>query len=154
MVVSTHPSSQFYQLSFHQHLLHFFLNRFPGTFRDFADDVMTSWRRTSKGSNLLIGHQIVSVAILNFLMRWSFRQRRCVRVGPLSFPWMRRAQSHVSGLFIFGLCHNRHCLLLKPCFSICFLHSMLSSSYPCLGFGTGMGKPAGFPKRVVRVRVR
>ena len=38
MVVSTCPSSQFYQLSFRQHLLHFFLNRFLGTFRDFADD--------------------------------------------------------------------------------------------------------------------
>ena len=43
MVVLTHPSSQFYQLSFHQHLLQFFLNQFPlnqflGTFRDFAAD--------------------------------------------------------------------------------------------------------------------
>ena len=43
MVVSTRPSSQFYQLSFHQCLLHFFLNpfllnQFLGTFRDFADD--------------------------------------------------------------------------------------------------------------------
>ena len=62
--------------------------------------MMTLSRRTSKTLNLLIGHQIVSVAILNFLIRWSFRQRRCVRMGALSFPWMRRAQSHVSGLFI------------------------------------------------------
>ena len=62
--------------------------------------MMTLLRRTSKVSNLQIGHQIVSVAILNFLMRWSFRQKRCVRMGALSFPWMRRAQSHVSGLFI------------------------------------------------------
>ena len=38
MVVSTCPSSQFYQLSFCQRLLRFFLNRFLGTFRDFADD--------------------------------------------------------------------------------------------------------------------
>ena len=38
MVVSTCPSSQFYQLSFHQCLLRFFLNRFLGTFRNFADD--------------------------------------------------------------------------------------------------------------------
>ena len=38
MVVLTHPSSQFYQLSFRQHLLQFFLNQFLGTFRDFADD--------------------------------------------------------------------------------------------------------------------
>jgi hypothetical protein len=43
MVVSTRPSSQFYQLSFRQRLLRFFLNRFLlnrflGTFRDFADD--------------------------------------------------------------------------------------------------------------------
>ena len=38
MVVSTCPSSQFYQLSFHQRLLRFFLNRFLGTFKDFADD--------------------------------------------------------------------------------------------------------------------
>ena len=39
MVVSTRPSTQFYQLSFRQCLLRFFLNRFLGTFRDFADDV-------------------------------------------------------------------------------------------------------------------
>ena len=38
MVVLTYPSSQFYQLSFHQCLLRFFLNRFLGTFKDFADD--------------------------------------------------------------------------------------------------------------------
>ena len=38
MVVLTHPSSQFYQLSGHRRLLHFFLNQFLGTFRDFADD--------------------------------------------------------------------------------------------------------------------
>ena len=38
MVVSTCPSSHFYQLSFHQLLLQFFLNQFLGTFRDFADD--------------------------------------------------------------------------------------------------------------------
>ena len=38
MVVSTRPSSQFYQLSFCQRLLRFFLNWFLGTFRDFADD--------------------------------------------------------------------------------------------------------------------
>ena len=38
MVVSTHPSSHFYQLSFCQCLLRFFLNQFLGTFRDFADD--------------------------------------------------------------------------------------------------------------------
>ena len=38
MVVSTCPSTQFYQLSFRPRLLHFFLNRFLGTFRDFADD--------------------------------------------------------------------------------------------------------------------
>ena len=31
MVVLTGPSSCFYQLSFHQHLLRFFLNRFLGT---------------------------------------------------------------------------------------------------------------------------
>ena len=38
MVVSTCPSPQFYQLSFRQRVLCFFLNRFLGTFRDFADD--------------------------------------------------------------------------------------------------------------------
>ena len=43
MVVSTRPSSQFYQLSFRQRLLRFLLNRFLlnrflGTFRDFTDD--------------------------------------------------------------------------------------------------------------------
>ena len=38
MVVLTRPSTQFYQLSFRQRLLRFFLNRFLGTFRDFADD--------------------------------------------------------------------------------------------------------------------
>ena len=38
MVVSTRPSSQFYQLSFCQCLLRFFLNQFLGTFRDFTDD--------------------------------------------------------------------------------------------------------------------
>ena len=38
MVVSTRPSSHFYQLSFHQCLLRFFLNQFLGRFRDFTDD--------------------------------------------------------------------------------------------------------------------
>ena len=38
MVVSSCPSSHFYQLSFRQCLLRFFLNRFLETFRDFADD--------------------------------------------------------------------------------------------------------------------
>ena len=38
MVILTHPSSQFYQLSFRQCLLQFFLNWFLKKFRDFADD--------------------------------------------------------------------------------------------------------------------
>ena len=38
MVVSTCPSQLSFQLSFYQHLLQFFLNRFLGTFRDFTDD--------------------------------------------------------------------------------------------------------------------
>ena len=100
MVVSTCPSSQFYQLSFHQHLLRFFLNQFLETFRDFADDDDDSFEKEIKASNLQISHQIVSVVILNFLMRWSFCQRRCMRMGALSFLWMWRAQFHVSGLFI------------------------------------------------------
>ena len=131
MVVLTHPSTQFYQLSFRQRLLCFFLNRFLGTFRDFADDdddflekdiksvKSSDWSSDSFSSNS------------ELLMRWSFRQRRCVRVGPLSFPRMRRAQSHVSGLFILDFIISVICLLLKLCFSICLLHSMLSSSYPC-----------------------
>ena len=48
MVVSTGPSSQFYQLSFPQHLLRFFLNRFLGTFRDFADDDDDSFEKDIK----------------------------------------------------------------------------------------------------------
>ena len=48
MVVSTCPSSQFYQLSFYQHLLCFFLNRFLGTFRDFADDNDDSFEKDIK----------------------------------------------------------------------------------------------------------
>ena len=48
MVVSTCPSSQFYQLSFHQHLPHFFLNRFLGTFRSFADDDDDSFEKDIK----------------------------------------------------------------------------------------------------------
>ena len=48
MVVLTHPSSQFYQLSFRQCLLCFFLNRFLGTFRDFADDDDESFERDIK----------------------------------------------------------------------------------------------------------
>ena len=51
-------------------------------------------------------------------------------MGPLSFPCMRRAQSHVSGLFILDFVIIV-IVFLKLCFSICFLHSMLSSSYPC-----------------------
>ena len=62
--------------------------------------MMTPSRRTSKALNLQISHQIVPVAILNFLMRWSFHQRGCVGMGVLSVPWMRRNQSHVSDLFI------------------------------------------------------
>ena len=38
MVVLTCPSSLSYQLSFHQHLLPFFLNQFLETFRDFTDN--------------------------------------------------------------------------------------------------------------------
>ena len=53
MVVSTHPSSLFYQLSFHQCLLRFFLNQFLlnqflGTFRDFADDDDDSFEKDIK----------------------------------------------------------------------------------------------------------
>ena len=48
MVVSTCLSSQFYQLSFHQCLLHFFLNQFLGTFRDFADDDDASFEKDIK----------------------------------------------------------------------------------------------------------
>ena len=62
--------------------------------------MMTPLRRTSKVLNLQIGHQTVPAAILNLLMRWSFRQRRCVRIGVLNVPWMRRNQSHVCDLFI------------------------------------------------------
>ena len=48
MVVSTCPSSQFYQLSFHRCLLCFFLNRFLGRFRDFADDDDDSFEKHIK----------------------------------------------------------------------------------------------------------
>ena len=48
MVVSTRPSSQFYQLSLHQCLLHFFLNRFLGTFKDFTDDDDDSFKKDIK----------------------------------------------------------------------------------------------------------
>ena len=48
MVVSTHPSSQFYQLSFRQCLLRFFLNQCLGTFRDFADDDDDSFEKDIK----------------------------------------------------------------------------------------------------------
>ena len=48
MVVSTHPSSHFYQLSFHQCLLRFFLNRFLGTFKDFTDDDDDSFEKDIK----------------------------------------------------------------------------------------------------------
>ena len=50
MVVSTHPSSLFYQLSFHQCLLRFFPNRFLGTFRDFADDDDDSFKKDIKST--------------------------------------------------------------------------------------------------------
>jgi hypothetical protein len=85
--------------------------------------MMTPSRKTPKVSNLQISHQIVSVAILNFLMRWSFCQRRCVRMGVLSVPWMRRNQSHVSDLFILNFAIIVF-VLLKLCF--------LSASFiPC-----------------------
>ena len=48
MVVLTYPSSQFYQLSFHQRLLHFFLNQFLGTFRDSTDDDDDSFKKNIK----------------------------------------------------------------------------------------------------------
>ena len=48
MVVSTCPSSQFYQLSFRQCLLRFFINRFLGTFRNFADDNDESFEKDIK----------------------------------------------------------------------------------------------------------
>ena len=48
MVVSTHPSLLSYQLSFHQRLLRFFLNRFLGTFRDFTDDDDDSFEKDIK----------------------------------------------------------------------------------------------------------
>ena len=51
-------------------------------------------------------------------------------MGVLSFPWMRRTQSHVSGLFILDFVIII-IVLVKALFSICFFHSMLSSSYPC-----------------------
>ena len=85
--------------------------------------MMTPSRRTSKASNLQIGHQIVSVAILNFLMRWSFCQRRCVRMGVMSVPWMRRNQSHVSDLFILDLV-----IIIFVLLKLCFLSA---SFIPC-----------------------
>ena len=48
MVVSTRPSSQFYQLSFRQCSLRFFLNQFLRTFRDFADDNYDSFEKDIK----------------------------------------------------------------------------------------------------------
>ena len=92
--------------------------------------MMTPSRRTSKALNLQIGHQIVPVAILNFLMMWSFHQRRCMRMGVMSVPWMRKTQSHVSGLFILDFVIII-IVFVKALFSICFFYSMLSSSYPC-----------------------
>ena len=92
--------------------------------------MMTPLRRTSKKLNLQISHQIVPVAILNFLMRWSFCQRRCVRIGVLSVPWMRKNQSHVSDLFILDFVIIIF-VFVKALFSICLFYSMLSFSYPC-----------------------
>ena len=53
MVVSTHPSLLFFQLSFHQCLVRFFLNHFLGTFRDFTDDddVDDSFEKDIKSSS-------------------------------------------------------------------------------------------------------
>ena len=118
--------------------------------------MMTPLRRTSKVLNLLISHQIVPVAILNFLMRWSFCQRRFVRMEVLSVPWMKRNQSQVSDLFILDLVIIVF-VFVKALFSICFFHSMLFFSYQCficLALNTGTVKPTVLPKRVTRVRVR
>ena len=51
MVVSTCPSSHFYQLSFHQCLLRFFLNRFLGHSGTSLMMMMTPLRRTSDSSS-------------------------------------------------------------------------------------------------------
>ena len=115
MVVSTRPSSQFYQLSFHQCMLCFFLNQFLGTFRDFADDDdflekdIKSIKSSDRSSDSFSSNS-------ELLVRWSFHQRRCVRMGPLSFPWMKRAQSHISGLFILNFVIIVIVFLLKTLF--------------------------------------
>ena len=124
MVVLTCPSSHFYQLSFRQCLLRFFLNQFLGTFRDFTNDDDELLQEEHQN------HQSSDSSSSNS-MRWSFRQRRCVRMGVMSVPWIRN-QSHVSHLFILDFIIIIS-VLFKLCFlsTICFFHSMLSFSYPC-----------------------
>jgi hypothetical protein len=56
------------------------------TFRYFNDNDNDFFEKNIKASNLQISHQIVPVAILNFLMGWCYYQRRCVRIGVMSVP--------------------------------------------------------------------
>ena len=91
IVVSACLSLLSYQLSFHQCLFQFFLNQFflhqfMETFRYFNDNDNDFFEKNIKASNLQISHQIVPVAILNFLMGWCYFQRRCVRIGVMSVP--------------------------------------------------------------------
>ena len=102
MVVSTCPSSQFYQLSFRQRLLHFFLNRFLGTFRDFTDDDDDSFEKDIQSVKSSDRSSDSFSSNSELFDEVEFSSEECVGMGPLSFPWMRRAQSHVSGLFILN----------------------------------------------------
>ena len=116
MVVSTLPSSHFYQLSFHQRLLRFFLNQFLRTFRDFTDDDDDSIEKDIKSVEFSDQSSDSSSSNFERLIRWSFHQRRCVKMGVLSVSWIRRTQSHVSDLFILDFVIIL-IVLLKLCFS-------------------------------------
>ena len=110
MVVSTRPSSQFYQLSFRQRLLHFFLNRFLGTFRDFADDdddFLEKDIKNIKSSD----HSSDSFSSNSELFdEVEFSSEEMCESGT------RRAQSHASGLFILDVVIIIICLVVKTLF--------------------------------------
>ena len=54
-------------------------------------------------------------------------------MGVMSFPWVRRSQSHVSDLFIFGLRHNHLCfvkaLFFIPCSPLAIYASSVISRF-------------------------
>ena len=121
MVVSTCPSSLFYQLSFCQHLLQFFLNRFLGTFRDFTNDD-DSFEKDIKGVKSSDRSSDSFSSNSELFDEVEFSSEEMCENGSHECSWVRRSQSHVSDLFILDF------IIIIVLLKLCFLSA---SFIPC-----------------------